>query len=478
MQDLIMIIKDLISYPNEEEWFEFKENWYQADGIGEYVSAISNAAAMKGRSVGYFVWGVHDKTHELTGTAFDFHADVKNEPLEHYLARQLTPDINFRFEEVLINGRRIIILIIPAAHTIPTAYKGIRYLRIGSSKVNLIKYPEREAALFRVLNDGLPTIENIESNDQELTFEQLFVYYGIKGITLNKRTFKRNLGLLTKDGKYNLLARLLSDNPHIPIRFALFNGTTKASTMYAVREFGNMCLLMSLDRVLDYGEVLNVPQADERKRKVERKEIMLYDIEAFREAVINAFVHNLWITGNAPMFTVFQDRIEILSLGTMPPDQTLEGFFSGVSIPVNQKLSEIFLQLHISEKSGRGVPRITQTYGKEAFQFRDNAIAVTIPFDRLDLSSDFEEIPPVEGENPPEIPPVEGENPPVDVSVTEKILKFCNEPKGIWEIADYLGYKDKKTVRKYLNPLIRQGSVAMTIPDKPNSSKQKYITIK
>lgn len=205
---------------------------------------------------------------------------------------------------------------------------------------------------------------------------------------------------------------------------------------------------------------------------------MLFDIEAYREAVINAFVHNLWITGNAPMFTVFQDRIEILSLGTMPPDQTLEGFFSGVSIPVNQKLSEIFLQLHISEKSGRGVPRITQTYGKKAFQFRDNAIAVTIPFDRLDLSTDFDEIPPVTGNNPPEIPPVAGENPLVDVSVAEKILQFCIEPKGIWEIADYLGYKDKKTVRKYLNPLIKRGSVVMTIPDKPNSSKQKYITIK
>ena len=43
--------------------------------------------------------------------------------------------------------------------------------------------------------------------------------------------------------------------------------------MYAVREFGNMCLLMALDRVLDYGEVLNVPQADERNRVVECKEV-------------------------------------------------------------------------------------------------------------------------------------------------------------------------------------------------------------
>lgn len=64
----------------------------------------------------------------------------------------------------------------------------------------------------------------------------------------------------------------------------------------------------------------------------------------------------------------------------MAPEQTLEGFFSGESIPVNQKLSEIFLQLHISEKTGRGVPRIIGEYGKNAYEFRENSIIVKIPF--------------------------------------------------------------------------------------------------
>lgn len=44
-----------------------------------------------------------------------------------------------------------------------------------------------------------------------------------------------------------------------------------------------------------------------------------------------------------------------------------------------EKLSEIFLQLHISEKSGRGVPKITEMYGKDAFSFRENSIVVTNP---------------------------------------------------------------------------------------------------
>ncbi len=57
-------------------------------------------------------------------------------------------------------------------------------------------------------------------------------------------------------------------------------------------------------------------------------------------------------------------------------------------------------------------------------------------------------------------------------------MNFCNEAKGILEIADMLGYKEKKSVRKFLNPLIAEGRIAMTIPDKPTSRNQKYITIK
>lgn len=53
--------------------------------------------------------------------------------------------------------------------------------------------------------------------------------------------------------------------------------------------------------------------------------------------------------------------------------------------------------------------------------------------------------------------------------VQDQILLFCvDEPKGIREIADMPGYRDKKTVRKCLNPLFAEGLLAWTVPDKPN----------
>lgn len=88
------------------------------------------------------------------------------------------------------------------------------------------------------------------------------------------------------------------------------------------------------------------------------------------------------------MITVYSDRIKILSRGGLAPLQTKTGFFRGHSVPVNEKLSEIFLQLHISEKTGRGIPVISSEYGEGAFDFSDNDTTVTIPFNVINEVGD------------------------------------------------------------------------------------------
>ncbi len=381
--NLINKVLELCSYNDEQEWFEFKENWFQPEELGEYVSALSNAAAFHYQEMAYFIWGVDDTTHEIVGTDFNQYCDYNREPYQNYLARNLSPSINFSFEEVEIEGKRVVVMLIPPAEEIPTAFCETRFIRIGSSKNNIKKYPKREIQLFKILDGRVETIETLVSKYQDLTFNKLFGYYGSKGIILKEDTFEKNLRLRNKDGEYNMLAQLLSDNSHIPLRVSIFEGETKASPLFSVREFGDNCILYSLDNLLQYGDVLNLIQADEENRVVERKDVPLFDNKAFREAIINAVLHNYWVSGNEPMISVFSDRIEILSRGTLAPAQTMEGFYLGESVPVNEKLSEIFLQLHISEKSGRGIPTIIETYGKDAISFRENSIVVTIPFNNI-----------------------------------------------------------------------------------------------
>ena len=58
-----------------------------------------------------------------------------------------------------------------------------------------------------------------------------------------------------------------------------------------------------------------------------------------------------------------------------------------------------------------------------------------------------------------------------------KILEICKEPKSITEIMEKLGYKSSKTLkRNYIKPLLEMGKLKMTIPDKPTSKNQKYIS--
>lgn len=382
-------VLELCTYDDEQEWFEFKENWFQVDELGKYISALSNAAAFHFKKEAYFVWGVNDKTHKIVGTNFNSYQDYNSEPFQNYLARNLSPSINFRFEELEINRKRVVVLVIPAAEEIPTAFKDKRYIRIGSAKNNIKNYPKREIQLFKILNGQIETVETKPAKYQDLTFNKLFGYYGSRGIILKEETFEKNLSLRNEDGDYNLLAQLLSDNSHMPLRVSIFEGKTKGSNLFSVREFGNNCLLYTLDNVLQYGDVLNIIQADEKDRIVERKEVPLFNNKAFREAIVNAVLHNYWVGGNEPMISVFSNRIEILSRGVLPPGQTKRGFYQGESVPVNEKLSEIFLQLHVSEKSGRGVPKIVEVYGEEAIAFHENSIVVTIPFSKINKVDDI-----------------------------------------------------------------------------------------
>ena len=123
--DLKKLVVELTEYPKEREWFEFKENWYEPHALGAYISALANTAALTGERFGYLVWGVKDDSHEIVGTGFSWVADVKREPLEHYLARQLFPDNNFSFHDADIDGKHIVILQVPAASKSPVSFDGL-----------------------------------------------------------------------------------------------------------------------------------------------------------------------------------------------------------------------------------------------------------------------------------------------------------------------------------------------------------------
>ena len=55
------------------------------------------------------------------------------------------------------------------------------------------------------------------------------------------------------------------------------------------------------------------------------------------------------------------------------------------------------------------------------------------------------------------------------------ILDLCQQPNTIAELMQAIHWKNRTKFRKkYITPLLEQGLLKMTIPEKPQSSKQKY----
>lgn len=385
------LLKDLRVRPDEQEWFEFKENWFDKSKVGMYVSALSNGAAISGKTYGYLIWGINDKTKEIIGTNINFYCDYQKEPFQNHLARNLYPSIAFEFIEAEIESKRVVVLIIPAANKVPTAYRQVRYTRIGSSLTTFDKYPERESLLWRVLIYGYPTMINTESPIQDLTFKQLKLYYLTNKLLFNDENFITNMHLLTSEGKFNMLACFLADNGEIPVRVSMFTGSNKASPLYSVKEFGNQSLVSVIDRIIEYANSINIPKSNEDFSTGVRKDIPLFDQECFNEAVKNSFIHNSWLRKTPPMITFFNNKVEITSFSSLAPGQTVEGFFKGNSIPVNEELSSIFLATHLSERTGKGNPLIVSRFGRRAFKINEFSIKVTIKYNWIYHYEEIEE---------------------------------------------------------------------------------------
>ncbi len=124
IQYLRSLVRELIALPNETEWLEFKCNFVDPHAIGEYLSALSNSAAINEKPFGYIVWGIENITHAITGTAFKpYEAKKGNQELESWLAMHLSPRIDFKVYEFLYDENPIVVFEIPCATHRPVSFK-------------------------------------------------------------------------------------------------------------------------------------------------------------------------------------------------------------------------------------------------------------------------------------------------------------------------------------------------------------------
>lgn len=349
----------------EDEATEFKESLGQLD---EGLKALSAMLNRNGHGAVYY--GVKDDGTVCgmtvsRGTLVNIRARIKE---------KIEPQIMPVIEDIVDESGRHYVRVSANGYDKPYSFDGRYFLRTAASNEKVSTHLLRQM----LVSGSTDVISQMESMRQDVTFNGLVALLAGRGMHVrNEKSFYQSAGLLTHDGKYNLTAFLLSDQNNLSPQVVKFNGTDK-SEMTERMEYGGQCLFLAILQSFDY--VTSLISTRVELADGVRHETALFDRESFREAWVNACLHNRWSEHIPPAVHIFDDRVEIISYGTIPYDLSQESFYAGTSLPVNNRLFALASMAGISEQTGHGIPIIVTNYGKNAFTFTDNITKVTLRY--------------------------------------------------------------------------------------------------
>ena len=246
------------------------------------------------------------------------------------------------------------------------------FIRIGSASEPMPMRMIEDLFSRRTRN----SLSRIRSPRQDLSFEQLKIYYQEAGFALNDK-FAANLEQLIDDGTYSYAAYLLADQNGNSVQVAKYAGTDRIDLLDS-KDYGFCCLVKTCKQVLDRLEGVENRVVNKITPR-ERISCPYWNSVALREAVINAIIHNDYSTELVPKFELFTDRLEITSAGSVLAGQEQEDFFAGYSMPRNKTLMRVFKDLDMVEYLGSGMPRILKAYPREAYSFSTHFIRTAFP---------------------------------------------------------------------------------------------------
>ncbi len=196
-------------------------------------------------------------------------------------------------------------------------------------------------------------------------------------------------------------------------------------------------------------------------KTAERTDCPEYPIEAIREAVLNALIHrdySIYTEGTPIQIDFFTDRLEIHSPGGLYGRLTVEELGHSRPDLRNPALATMAEFLLKTENRYSGIPTIRRELRKAGlpepvFQNRRNEFVVI-----------FYNAQPKQEDTLPDIQ-------------EKDLLVFCKTPRSRKEIAEYLGLSSVSyAITQYAQPLVNAGKLKMTIPQKPKSTYQMYVT--
>lgn len=354
----------------ESKTVELKREY--VDDIKKTVTAFANTDG------GQIFIGVEDD-----GTVFGIsNPDNIVQQVSNSIRDSIRPDITLFtecFAEVL-EEKNIVAVNVQRGTSRPyyIAGKGIRpegvFVRQGSSTV-----PATETAILNMIKETSgDCYEDARSLKQHLTFEKAAAYFAKKDIPFETAQMK-TLNLIGADNMYTNLALLLSDQCAHTIKLAIFEGSRK--TLFKERREFSGSLLQQLEDAYQFIDLFNKTRAE--FKGLDRIDMRDYPPEAIREALLNAVVHREYSYSGSTLISIFDDRIEFVTIGGLVKGISFNDIILGVSVLRNQHLANVFYRLKLIEAYGTGVPKIMESYDNETVkpqvEVSDNAFKITLP---------------------------------------------------------------------------------------------------
>ncbi len=434
----------------ESQRLEFKES-FGKDTV-ETVAAFCNATG------GNILIGV-DKKGNVKGVT------VTEEILKEWVnaIKQATqPQIFPEISPVIVDGKKVVTIMVQEFPIKPVSYKGKYFKRIGASN-HLITVNEIVEMQLYSINSSFDSfvVQHTLSDLRMDLILNFFRHIGNAGrISLHDDPIVnlKKIGLLKEDQL--TFAGLLLFGEH---KTGIHIGRFKSPDVIIDDILIKSPLVLAVDEAMTFIKK-NISLRYDFTGELRRKETWQYPLAVIRELLLNAVIHKDYRNPTDIMIKIYDDHIRFVNpgslMGGLVPEDLLKGDY--IALHRNKLLAEAFYLRGDIEKFGTGFYRI-QSELKNS------------PDLRLMLESHNG----VTGSGLDVVPQVTPQDTPQDTSQytpqVQKMVLILQNSHTREEIQELLGLSDREYVRKmYINPSLNQGLIEMTLPDKPTSKHQKY----
>lgn len=402
---LIALVDQLRAQGREASTVEFKSNWDLPRDIGEYLSALANSAVLERHDHAYLVWGVNDKTHQVTGATFKPFAAKGdgNQPLIMWLTQSTSPRPDFEFYEVQHPQGAVVLLDIKTPRTAPLAFAGVRYIRIDSHKTKLSDHPDKELRIWDLLGQKSDwsgeivadaTLDDLDPEALDAA-RRRFTEYLLKAEPDTARhehiraeaqgwdaVTLLNKARITKAGRITRAALLLlgkDESAHFlaPVDAKLSWILRNAQNVTGPSHPYGMPFLLATDQI--FRRIRNEAIEAMPDGTLFPVALQRYDSWVIREALHNCVAHQDYRLGGKINVVEHPDKLVFTNLGQFIPP-SVEWMLEHQSPPEhyrNQWLIDGMIRLRMIDQVGSGIRRMFQTQRDRYFPLPDFAFEVT-----------------------------------------------------------------------------------------------------